>query len=469
MKATAPKRLDIFWNHVFADGIEAVEGRFVPGRHIDDWANWITSNRKTCLISARKHLKSTRFYAKIAWRLFNILADPESAPRFYEGMLISFSDDMSQYHMAKAKRYIESNQWFKKLVPLTDAKSIMHYATTKDREHPAYREVLFIPAGIMTFKRGWHGDEVICDDILQDPERKLDLTQLFKITDIFFEQVVSMPKEGGELHVAGTPQDKEDIFNEIRKRGGFAFREQPCWSEEKEGAELWPEMFPLPRLQQIRDEELGKKSFMKEMLCRPVREVSGYFEEAELEAVTDKTLVPFKVGMDCPNVLVAGLDLGKKTHPSHFVLFKEEGDELIQLQDIWWERTDYTDQVEYIKTIDKMYDLRAFWYDDTRAELEGFKEREELPVNATGLPFGTKSKHESAATFGRRVRKKKIRLLPGARQRRQILAVDDNLDAPATQDGHGDSFWSVALACRAADSVHGGAAAGIDWNINPPR
>ena len=32
------------------------------------------------------------------------------------------------------------------------------------------------------------------------------------------------------------------------------------------------------------------------------------------------------------------------------------------------------------------------------------------------------------------------------RQTEQILAVNDNLEAVESADGHGDSFWSVALA-----------------------
>lgn len=37
-------------------------------------------------------------------------------------------------------------------------------------------------------------------------------------------------------------------------------------------------------------------------------------------------------------------------------------------------------------------------------------------------------------------------MLNDDRQKEQILAVDNNLNAMESPDGHGDSFWSNALA-----------------------
>ena len=40
-------------------------------------------------------------------------------------------------------------------------------------------------------------------------------------------------------------------------------------------------------------------------------------------------------------------------------------------------------------------------------------------------------------------------------QKEQILVVNRDLQAAETPNGHGDSFWSIALACLAADKLEG--------------
>jgi len=451
VRSVAPRRLDVFVNHVFRDSLELIDGRFVPGRHIDQWCTRLQERQKTGTISARKHSKSTTFYGFVAWQLFRMLYAPE-APTFEELLYMSYSTDLSQYHLKKVKRYVEANPWFKPLVSLTDAESILHYRTPEVAGTSERREVLIEPAGVMTFKRGRHPHGVLCDDILRDPEVRLDLTQIEKITRIFLEEIVSMPQEGGFLHIAGTPQDKEDLFKALKEMESFDVAEYPAVIDFERQEVLWPEMFPYERLIEIRDKEVGKKAFLKEYQCRPVREVSSYFEEAELDTVIDSSLQPLEIGMATPGAAyVIGLDLGKKTHPSHLAFFEDTGTELVQRLSRWFDRTDYTEQVEVVKALDALYTLSGFCYDDTRAELEGFKERRELPRCALGVPMTAKAKFECAAMFGRRVRQKTIRLLPDPRQRRQLLSVDDNLDAPDTAEGHGDSFFSIMLACKAAE------------------
>jgi hypothetical protein len=450
VRSVAPRRLDVFVNHVFRDSLELIDGRFVPGRHIDQWCARLQERNKTGTISARKHSKSTTFYGFLAWRLFRILFGQE-VPAFEELLYMSYSADLSQYHLKKVKRYIEANPWFKPLVSLTDAESILHYRTPEVAGTSERREVLIEPAGVMTFKRGRHPHGVLCDDILRDPEVRLDLTQIEKITRIFLEEIVSMPQEGGFLHIAGTPQDKEDLFTALKQMESFDVAEYPAVIDFERREVLWPEMFPFERLIEIRDKEVGKKAFLKEYQCRPVREVSGYFEDAEIDAVIDPQLNPLSIGAQTPATrYVGGMDLGKKSHPSHFVLFEDTGTELIQRVSRWFDHTDYTEQVAFVNALDRLYDLVGLCYDDTRAELESFKERRELPACAVGVPLTAKAKFESAALFGTRVRQRTIRLLDDPRQRRLLLSVDDNLNAPETAEGHGDSFFSIMLACKAA-------------------
>ncbi len=449
-KLAAPlacERLEVFFNHVFRDSLEAAEGKFVPGRHLDEWCRRLERASKTSTKSARKHAKSTTLYALILWLVFRLMFKPE-APRYLEMLYLSYKDDLSRYHLKKVKRYLEANPWFSGLKAVTDAESILHYKISSES---GPREIVVEPEGILSFKRGRHPDGVLADDILRDPTVQLDLTQISKITRIFMEEVVSMPKEGGFLHVVGTPQDAMDLFSQLEAMPAFDCAQYPALINEASKEVLWPEMFPYHRLIEIRDTEIGKRAFGKEYQCRPVREASSYFEQQELDAVIDQTLTPWAGGKpEAQADYFAGLDVGKRSHPAHLAVFRKENDLLKQVLSKWFDRTDYTEQVEFLRAVHGHLGLVKLCYDNTRGELEGFAEQGLLPPRSEGVALTTKTKFELAAMFARQVREKTVRLLNDARQKRQILAVDDSLQAPATPDGHGDSFFSVCLAVMAA-------------------
>jgi hypothetical protein len=54
-----------------------------------------------------------------------------------------------------------------------------------------------------------------------------------------------------------------------------------------------------------------------------------------------------------------------------------------------------------------------------------------------------------ATELDKAITNKQIELLDDDRQRRQILTVDCDLQAPETSEGHGDAFFSLCLAILA--------------------
>ena len=96
-----------------------------------------------------------------------------------------------------------------------------------------------------------------------------------------------------------------------------------------------------------------------------------------------------------------------------------------------------------MKQQDKLY------YDATRGELESLREKGELPEEMEGIVLTSKNKFSMATDFEKMVLDKKITLLDDNRQLLQILAVDNDLQALSTEEGHGDSFFSICLAIKA--------------------
>ncbi len=103
-------------------------------------------------------------------------------------------------------------------------------------------------------------------------------------------------------------------------------------------------------------------------------------------------------------------------------------------------------QVEYVKECCKAFGIDLLQYDATRGELDTLKDAKKLPDEFEGVVFTKKRMVAMATTLSDRVTHGSVRLLDDPRQTNQMLAVNNNLQAIESPQGHGDSFWSVAMA-----------------------
>lgn len=405
---------------------------FIPAEHLFTWGERIQNNKRTATLSARKHLKSTLIYAYLMWRILR-MKDSE------DWLYMSYTEPLSRYHTTNIKRLVQRNPFFTGIKDLTQAESHLKYSWNGT-------DVFSVqPASIMRFNRGWHGYGVIADDILADPTSELNFTIINTINNTFFEEVLSLPIEGGELHLVGTAQHQEDLFFKIReKASSFNWGMYPAILNETERKTLWEEMFSFERLIEIRDTEIGEKAFKKEYLCSPVWTEESYFKPEEINPLIDKDLRNV-IGND--SEAFAGLDIGKVRHPSHLTVFSYSRGLIMQIYMLFMDGWDYTKQVELINSLIPKLNIKKIYYDDTRGELESFAEQGIIRRGIwVPVKFTQYEKTRLAANFQKTVMQGNLRLQASERQRRSILSVNNNLDAIETPDGHGDAFWSIALA-----------------------
>jgi len=437
-----------FFDTIFSISLQIIEGEYVSGSWLNDLCDRLQRYNKTCTLAARKHGKTTVIAGYVAWLIFR--SDIENK-MVSEYLYIMYSDELACEKIKRIKQYIQCNPFFNHIRDLKPtAESIIEYL---NGEHI----VSVKPAGVQSFKRGKHPDGVICDDILRDPQKKLDLTQIEKITQIFEAEITSLPKEGGFLHVVGTSQDETDIMFKLRTLPGWNWKLCPAIIDRKKKIVLWIEKFPFDRLIDIELNETGKKNFQREYQLQPVRSAEGYFSHGEIEARIDKQLKnysPYKKETDDAfGECFAGADLGKKRHPSHLTVYEAVPDDdiiyLIQVASIWLDGVDFNNQIDIFKAAIRRFGISEMLWDNTRGEFEGFMERGELPDEMKPFVFTAGGKEMIAAEFDKKVGNKTIILLNDERQTRSILSVDGNLQSPETADGHGDAFWSNALAVQA--------------------
>jgi hypothetical protein len=148
---------------------------------------------------------------------------------------------------------------------------------------------------------------------------------------------------------------------------------------------------------------------------------------------------------------VAGLDLGKRRHPSHLAVLLPIRSRVYQVASVWFEGEPYTKQLSEIKQVLKKYNVQLCYYDNTLHQLDVLSEMGELPDQLVGQIFDADLKHRLATRLELALERGELVLLDDPRQRKSILQVTNTLDSDESEEiGHGDAFWSLALALDAA-------------------
>ena len=157
---------------------------------------------------------------------------------------------------------------------------------------------------------------------------------------------------------------------------------------------------------------------------------------------------------------ISGYDIGKRGNPSHHSVFAITEDPtrlssdgkpeevLIMIHQKFLDNWEYTKQVDYLKSAVEYFNIQRIYIDNTRGEMEerGLP-RQCIPI-VLGAHTGSKSKGkmELATQFAKLIEQKRIKLIDDDRFISQIVCVTNDLQAPNSPMGHGDSFISVILA-----------------------
>jgi len=419
-----------FMEHIFSRSFD----RFTEGQHVYSTAEFLGKNDRTMRVSARDHFKSTSLYAHF---MYDLIYNPGLECQYF-----SYNTKMAAYHGGKIKQLIERNPFYEDCIDLKPtAEGILKYAWMEKR-HEVTR---LTPNGLLSFKRGVHCPRIYVDDPLRDPENKLNPTVVNKINRIFVTEVMGMLKTGGQMHVVGTPQTDFDFFFDKKLTERFKVQVLPAVKDWATQEALWPEYMPWEELMR-RKRELGDRVFSQEYLCKPVWTEQAWMTRDKVMTVVNASLQQEKE-MLRDSYVVLGWDIGKKVHPSHVAIFEERpAGHWIQIYQKFMDKWNYDDQRRHVNELVRRFKVDSGAYDATRGEMESFVERGELSNVLQPVVFKTTTKHDMATNFEKMVDNKEIELLNDRRMIDQILVVDGDLQALETPEGHGDSFWSIALA-----------------------
>jgi len=386
----------------------------------------------------RGHFKSTILgHAFSVWRLLK-------APRDMSILYLSYSDGMAKYHIAEINKIVSRNPIIPELLINRNPKadfSARFYKNNKPME--------IMHGGLFSFKRGMHvNGALIADDVLRDPENPLNIGQITKVEDHFMTESMFIPLKDAPVIVVGTPMMPNDILAKLQSDERFKARVLPALDPVPGRRVLAPEIMSEKYL--LAQQKARPKSFASEFMLIPHFATESYFNEEDITNCEDETLRLYPAtkkftDWETGDQTFGGFDVGKKKHPSHLVIFRKRGERIEQLHSSFLDGWSYSDQIEYLNEVADNFDLTSGYIDNTRGELED----RGLDARWRPMNFTRKSKNTMAGVFEKFALDGILKLVKDERQKQQILSVSNELKAPDTPMGHGDAFFSIAMALQA--------------------
>ena len=404
----------------------------------DDIEECVRTGKNYVCVLPRFHFKSTILgHAFSVWRLL-------TAPRDMSVLYLSYSDGMAKYHIAEINKEISRNPVLSELLISRNPK-----ADYSARFHLNSKPMEIMHGGLFSFKRGMHvNGALIADDVLRDPENPLNMGQITKVEDHFMTESMFIPLKGVPVIVLGTPMMPGDLLAKLQNDSRFNSRVLPALDPVPGRRVLMPELYSEEWL--LEQQAARPKSFASEFMLIPHFSTQSYFEAEDITKCEDGDLRSAPATKPYTNFqsgdqVFGGFDVGKKRHPSHLVLFRKRGEKIEQIHQSFLEGWSYSDQIEYLNEVAENFNLMNGYIDNTRGELE------DRGLDTRWLPkvFSRKSKNTMAAIFEKFVHGGSLKLIKDERQKQQILSVSNELKAPDTPMGHGDAFFSIAMALEA--------------------
>jgi len=361
----------------------------------------------------------------------------------------------NSWHIQQIRSLIEKNPYFKEITNLKPiAENIGAY--TWDRKHI----VRIRPVGIVSFSRGSKSDILLLDDILSDPANPIHPTIILKINQIFRSVILESLKPGGEIHIVGSPISLADLYFDPELQKEFHTTFSPGIIKDKDGNEVpvWPEFYTLEKLKS-KLAIMGEKAFSAEIMCEPFYSTDAFFKKENLrKTIVNKQLrnIPLNTGLDTRNLVIAGLDIGRKKHKSALNIFEVKDGKAIHIHRKIMKGWRYftakpydplnPSQVEYCKIAIKNFGIDKLYYDDTRGEFMGAADSEILTPHFIPIVFTHKGKVEMASSLEKIFGNSQIEIFDDEDLLNSLCSVTNDLQKIESVGEHADDWDSIGLA-----------------------
>lgn len=274
--------------------------------HHRRWVEIIELHNRSVILAPVEHGKTS--ILSVAYPLWVLANNPNARIA-----LISATHNLAIRPLAALKETIVASSRLKGVCPLLrpaagarakwadDEILVERSLTSKDPS--------LLAIGVFGPLLGARLDLVIVDDAVSF-ENSLTATQRAKVIGWFKSTVVGRVVSGGRIIVAGTPWHPDDLLHELERSGEYAVRRDPAMNDA--GDPLWPDVWPVPRLEQRR-REIGEIEFSRQMLLKVLSDATSRFRaewfEHAFRAAADAQ-VALADSYHGPHPTFTGVDLG---------------------------------------------------------------------------------------------------------------------------------------------------------------
>lgn len=243
--AQARKRLDVFGKYVFGH---------TPAAHHKKIIECITDEDKqrALIVVPRSHAKTT--WASIIYSAWMIGRDPESHILF-----LSNTATQAELVSVTVRKVIESEPKFRDVFPEVKPNPSAGWARDGwfvHRKDISAKDPTFAASGVGGPVVGKRADLLIADD-LQDSDSCTTADMRDKTAKWFLEVAIPSVKPGGRILAIATRWHEDDLMGRLIKLD-WPLVHLPAI--DSEGHALWPELWPLEKLEEKR-REIGTSMF----------------------------------------------------------------------------------------------------------------------------------------------------------------------------------------------------------------
>ena len=197
--------------------------------------------------------------------------------------IISASETLAIEWLRKIKRELESNPDIQAFFgDLKSEKWTENHIVLNNK-----KRVIIRARGAGGQIRGFRPDCIILDDIETD-ETVQSEEQRKKLKDWLFKACLNTLLPQGQLIIVGTIIHPLSVLNDLLIAGNWQKKKLQAYKngEQKEGKELWPELWPHKKLQ-IRKKEIGSWAFSSEFMNDPVSDETAPIKERMIRYWTE--------------------------------------------------------------------------------------------------------------------------------------------------------------------------------------
>lgn len=249
---------------------------FALAEHHRRWCETIERDARVLIFAPIEHGKTS--IVSIAFPLFVLGRNPDARIA-----IISETATQATRILAAVREHIRRNERLREVFPTLKAAGGFRTKWSDSAilvERPTTgKDPSIVALGVLGPLLGARLDVAILDDVLSF-ESTFTSAQREKTIAWFRSTLVGRIVDGGKILVAGTAWHREDLLHAVAASGEYVTLRDSAIKPD--GTPLWPERWPLERLQQRR-REIGELEFSRQLIVQAVADGDSRFRAEWIE------------------------------------------------------------------------------------------------------------------------------------------------------------------------------------------